>query len=122
MFRIPNIKDEEEAKAEAEVNMARAESSESQETKENIKDIFDPEQETHRSSATQTEAFDHLYRSVPASSQDTSPHADASSQTDEFDYMFNEPSTSKPFDRDYFRGDDAKVSFYTGLPGAFPLD
>lgn len=31
--------------------------------------------------------------------------------------MFNEPSTSKPFDRDYFRGDDAKVSFYTGLPG-----
>lgn len=83
------------------------ESSEIQETELQLED--------RRSCATQTEAFDHLYRSV-ASSQDISPQTDASCQTDEFDYLFSQ-SNSKPFDQDYLRDDDAKVSFYTGLPG-----
>ena len=44
------------------------------------------------------------------------PRTDASSQTEEFDYLFTHSSTSKPFDQNYFRDDNAKVSFYTGLP------
>ena len=44
------------------------------------------------------------------------PRTDASTQTEEFDYLFTHSSTSKPFDQNYFGDDNAKVSFYTGLP------
>ena len=36
--------------------------------------------------------------------------------TEEFDYLFAESVTSKPFDKNYFKEDNGKVSFYTGLP------
>ncbi|XP_044170771.1 uncharacterized protein LOC122954947 [Acropora millepora] len=44
------------------------------------------------------------------------PRNDASTQTEEFDYLFTESATNKPFDKNYFREDNGKVSFYTGLP------
>ena len=44
-----------------------------------------------------------------------------STQTDECDYMFRStkswlPEQSAVFEEDYFKGDDEKVRFYTGLP------
>ena len=74
------------------------------------------EQETYHTSSTQTEAFDYLYRSVESLSIKDCPRNDASTQTEEFDYFFTESATSKPFDKNYFREDNGKVSFYTGLP------
>ena len=74
------------------------------------------EQETHHTSSTQTEAFDYLYRSVESRSVMDCPRNDASTQTEEFDYLFTESATSKPFDKNYFREDNGRVSFYTGLP------
>ena len=74
------------------------------------------EQETHHDCSTQTKAFDRLYRSVASLSVRDCPRTDASTQTEEFDYLFTQSSTSKPFDQNYFRDDNAKVSFYTGLP------
>lgn len=74
------------------------------------------EQETHHTSSTQTEAFDYLYRSVKSLSIEDCPRNDASTQTEEFDYLFTESVISKPFDENYFREDNGKVSFYTGLP------
>ena len=44
------------------------------------------------------------------------PHTDCSTQTEVFDYLFTHLSTSKPFDQNYFRDDNMKMSFYTGLP------
>ena len=41
---------------------------------------------------------------------------DVATSTDEFDYMSDKPTTTKPFDEDYFCDDDDKVKFYTGLP------
>ena len=73
-------------------------------------------QETQHTSFTQTEAFDYLYRSVESLSVKDCPRNDASTQTEEFDYFFTESATSKPFDKNYFREDSGKVSFYTGLP------
>ena len=79
-------------------------------------DLQRDEQETHHSSSTQTEAFDYLYRSVESGSVKDCPRNDASTQTEEFDYLFTQSATSKPFDKNYFREDNGKVSFYTGLP------
>ena len=42
-------------------------------------------------------------------------HNDAANQTDEFDFIYH-TSKAKPFDEDYFRNDDEKCRFYTGLP------
>ena len=44
------------------------------------------------------------------------PRTDACTQTEEFDYLFTHSSTNKPFDQNYIRDDNAKVSFSTGLP------
>ena len=33
-----------------------------------------------------------------------------------FDFLFNQSLTSKPFDQEYFREDNWKVSFYMALP------
>ena len=74
------------------------------------------EQETYHTSSTQTEAFDYLYRSVESLSIKDCPRNDASTQTEEFDYLFTESATSKPLDKNYFREDNGKVSFHTGLP------
>ena len=74
------------------------------------------EQATHSTCSTQTEAFDYLYRSVESLSIKDCPRSDASTQTEEFDYLFAESVTSKPFDKNYFKEDNGKVSFYTGLP------
>ena len=74
------------------------------------------EQATHSTCSTQTEAFDYLYRSVESLSIKDCPRSDASTQTEEFDYLFAESLTSKPFDKNYFKEDNGKVSFYTGLP------
>ena len=73
--------------------------------------------------ATQTEAFDYLYRRSTSSSH-ASQLSDAACQTEEFEYMFSlfSISDSKPFDKEYFRNDDDKVSFYTGLPGFDTLE
>jgi len=79
-------------------------------------DLQPLEQETHHDCSTQTKAFDHLYRSVASLSVRDCPRTDASTQTEEFDYLFTQSSTSKPFDQNYFRDDNAKVSFYTGVP------
>ena len=75
-----------------------------------------PDKQVTHDCSTQTEAFDHLYRSVASLSVKDCPRTDASTQTEEFDYLFTHSSTSKPFDQNYFRDDNAKVSFYTGLP------
>ena len=88
--------------------------SEVEQVQEETVDLEPDEQATHDCS-TQTQAFDHLYRSVASPSVEDCPHTDASTQTEEFDYLFTHSSTSKPFDQNYFR-DNAKVSFYTGLP------
>ena len=74
------------------------------------------EQATHSTCSTQTEAFDYLYHSVESLSIKDCPRSDASTQTEEFDYLFAESVTSKPFDKNYFKEDNGKVSFYTGLP------
>ena len=74
------------------------------------------EQATHSTCSTQTEAFDYLYRSVESLSIKDCPRSDASTQTEGFDYLFTESVTSKPFDKNYFKEDNGKVSFYTGLP------
>ena len=66
--------------------------------------------------ATQTEAFDHLYWAVASFSVKDCPCTDASTQTEEFDNLFTHPSISKLYDQSYFRDDNVKVSFYTGLP------
>ena len=42
-------------------------------------------------------------------------HNDAANQTDEFDFIYH-TGKAKPFDEDYFRNDDEKCRFYTGLP------
>ena len=74
--------------------------------------------------ASQTEAFDYLYRPSTSSSQDALPLSDAACQTEEFEYLFSNCSIadSKPFDKEYFRNDDDKVSFYTGLPAFDTLE
>eukprot|EP00794_Sanderia_malayensis_P013275 gene13275-14644_t len=42
---------------------------------------------------------------------------DASTQTVEFDYILsNKNDKERPFDEHYFKNDDSKVRFYTGLP------
>ncbi|XP_068697351.1 uncharacterized protein [Montipora capricornis] len=74
------------------------------------------EQATHSTCSTQTEAFDYLYRSVESLCIKDCPRSDTSTQTEEFDYLFAESVTSKPFDKNYFKEDNGKVSFYTGLP------
>ncbi|XP_068688434.1 uncharacterized protein [Montipora foliosa] len=74
------------------------------------------EQATHSTCSTQTQAFDYLYCSVESLSIKDCPRSDASTQTEEFDYLFAESVTSKPFDKNYFKDDNGKVSFYTGLP------
>ena len=89
--------------------------SEPEQVQEETVDLQPDKQVTHDCS-TQTEAFDHLYRSVASLSVKDCPRTDASTQTEEFDYLFTHSSTSKPFDQNYFRDDNAKVSFYTGLP------
>ena len=38
-------------------------------------------------------------------------------QTSEFDYLFKGTAKQEPFTEAYFRSDDDKVKFYTGLPG-----
>ena len=43
--------------------------------------------------------------------------SDAKTQTSEFDYLFKETAKQEPFTEAYFRSDDDKVKFYTGLPG-----
>ena len=84
------------------------------------------EEQTHglKSCASQTEAFDYLCRPSTSSSQDALPRSDAACQTEEFEYLFsNCPiADSKPFDKEYFRNDDDKVSFYTGLPAFDTLE
>lgn len=89
--------------------------SEAEQVQEQTVDLQPDEQLTHDCS-TQTEAFDHLYRSVASPSVKDCRRTDASTQTEEFDYLFTHSSTSKPFMQNYFRDDNAKVSFYTGLP------
>ena len=44
-----------------------------------------------------------------------SHYNDAANQTDEFDFICH-TSRAKPFAEDYFRNDDEKCRFYTGLP------
>ena len=89
--------------------------SEAEQVQEETVDLQPDEQVTHDCS-TQTEAFDHLYRSVASLTVKDCPRTDVSTQTEEFDYLFTHSSTSKPFDQNYFRDHNAKVSFYTGLP------
>ena len=43
--------------------------------------------------------------------------SDAKTQTSEFDYLFKETAKQETFTEAYFRSDDDKVKFYTGLPG-----
>ena len=88
---------------------------EAEQVQEEAAGLQPDEQETHDCS-TQTVAYDHLYRSVASLSVKDCPRTDASTQREEFDYLFTQPSTSKPFDQNYFRNDNTKVSFYTGLP------
>jgi len=87
-----------------------------EQVQEETEDLQPVEQETHHDCSTQTEAFDHLHRSVASLSVRDCPRTNASTQTEEFDYLFTQSSTSKPFDQNYFRDDNAKVSSYTGLP------
>ena len=89
--------------------------SEAEQVQEETVDLQPDKQVTHDCS-TQAEAFDHLYRSVASPSVKDCPRTDASTQTEEFDYLFTHSSTNKPFDQNFFRDDNAKVSFYTGLP------
>ena len=89
--------------------------SEAEQVQEETVDLQPDEQVTH-DCYTQTEAFDHLYQSVASPSVKDGPRADASTQTEKFHYLFTHSSTSKPFKQNYFRDDNAKVSFYTGLP------
>ena len=42
--------------------------------------------------------------------------SDAKTQTSEFDYLFKETAKQEPFTEVYFKCDDDKVKFYTGLP------
>ena len=42
--------------------------------------------------------------------------SDAKTQISEFDYLFKETAKQEPFTEAYFRSDDDKVKFYTGLP------
>ena len=87
--------------------------SEAEQVQEETVDLQPDEQVTHYCS-TQTEAFDHN-RSVASLSVKDCPCTDVSTQTEEFDYLFTHLLMSKPFDQNYFRDDNAKVSFYTGL-------
>jgi len=89
--------------------------SEAEQVQEEAADLQPDEQETHDCS-TQTVTFDHLCQPVASLSVKDCPHTDSSTQTEEFDYLFTHLSTSKPFDKNYFRDDNMKVSFYTGLP------
>ena len=66
--------------------------------------------------ALHKQRLDHLYWSVASPSVKDCPHTDASTQTEEFDYLFTHSSKRKPFKQNCFRDDNAKVSFYTGLP------
>ena len=90
--------------------------SEAEQVQEETVDLQPDEQVTHDCSLTQTEAFDHLCRSVASPSVTDCPRTDASTQTKGFDYLFTHLSMSKPFNQNYFRDDNAKVSFYSGLP------
>ena len=74
-----------------------------------------PDEQVTLDCSTQRQAFDHLYRSVASPCVRDCPRTDASTQTEEFDYLLTHSSTSKPFDQNYFRDDNAKVSFYTGF-------
>ena len=98
-----------------EIECLKLNTSEVEQVQEETVDLQPDEQVTHDCS-TQTEAFDHLYRSVASPYVKDCPRTDISTQTEEFDYLFTHSSTSKPFDQNYFRDDNAKVSFYTGLP------
>ena len=89
--------------------------SEAEQVQEETVDLQPDEQVTYDCS-TQAEAFDHLYRSVASPSVKDCQRTDASTQTEEFDYLFTHSSTNKPFDQHFFRDDNAKVSFCTGLP------
>ena len=89
--------------------------SEVKQVQEETVDLQPDEQATHDCSK-QTEAFDHLYRSVASPPVKDCPRTDVATQTEEFDYLFTHSLTSKPFDQNYFRDDNAKVSFCTGLP------
>ena len=42
--------------------------------------------------------------------------SDAKTQTSEFDYLFKETAKQEPFTEVYFKCDDEKVKFYTGVP------
>ena len=44
------------------------------------------------------------------------PLSHAKTQTSEFDYLFKETAKQEPFTEVYFKCDDDKVKFYTGLP------
>ena len=61
--------------------------SEAEQVQEETVDLQPDEQVTHDCS-TQTEAFDHLYRSVASPSVKDCPRTDASTQIEEFDYLF----------------------------------
>ena len=89
--------------------------SEAKQVQEEAADLQPDERETHDCS-TQTVAFDHLCQPVASLCIKDCPHTDSSTQTEEFDYLFTHLSTSKPFDQNYFRDDNMKVSFSTGLP------
>ena len=89
--------------------------SEAKQVQEEAADLQPDERETHDCS-TQTVAFNHLCQPVASLCIKDCPHTDSSTQTEEFDYLFTHLSTSKPFDQNYFRDDNMKVSFYTGLP------
>ena len=43
--------------------------------------------------------------------------SDTKTQTSEFDYLFKETANKESFTEAYFRSDDDKVKFYTGLSG-----
>ena len=77
--------------------------SEAEQVQEQTVDLQPDEQLTHDCS-TQTEAFDHLYRSVASPSVKDCRRTDASTQTEEFDYLFTHSSTSKPFKQNYYEG------------------
>ena len=97
------------------VEIESLDTSEAEQVQEETVDLQPGKQVTHDCS-TQTEAFDHLYRSVASLSVKDCPRTDASTQTEEFDYLFTHSSTSKPFDQNYFRDDNAKVSFILHRP------
>ena len=72
--------------------------SEVKQVQEETVDLQPDEQATHDCSI-QTEAFDHLYRSVASPPVKDCPLTDVSTQTEEFDYLFTHSLPSKPFDQ-----------------------